>query len=59
VTWHMGLVVGHDVACTVGGGSDVAVANDENTLAWPIWALARGMGVTAMMEGWWWWVEEM
>jgi hypothetical protein len=29
----MGLVVGDDVACAVGGGSDVAGANDENTLA--------------------------
>jgi len=57
VTWRARLEMavggGDVVAYAVGGGGDVAVGVDENALAWPIWALARGTAGTATTAGWW------
>jgi len=60
VTWRTRLETavgdGGDVAYGVGGRGDVAVGVDENTLAWPVWALTRGTTGTAMMAGGGWMV---
>jgi hypothetical protein len=37
------------LALVVGGGSDMVVRFDKNTLTLPIWALVRGMAGTAVM----------
>jgi hypothetical protein len=42
--WRVVLIGGGDVVYALGGGGDMAVRFDENTLAWPIWALANGHG---------------
>ena len=60
VTWRTQLETaggdGGDVAYGVGRGRDVAVGVNENTLAWPVWALTRGTAGTATTAGggWWW-----
>jgi hypothetical protein len=46
----LALVIGGDVVYTVGSSGDMAVGVDQNTLAWPSWALTRGTAGTA---GWW------
>jgi hypothetical protein len=53
VRWCLGLIIGSDVAYTVGGGGDMVVGVDQNTLAWPSWALTRGTVGTAMTARWW------
>ena len=56
--WRMRLetVVGDggDMVYRVGGRGDVAGGVDENTLAWPVWALTRGTtGMATMAGGGW------